>query len=116
MNSVLGKPSPEQLPFPLPFFDTSIPAGFPSPAADYIQNTIDLHERLVHHPAATFFFRVSGDSMIDTGIVDGSILIVGASRKPQSDDIVVSTIDGKYTVKRLRSVAGQFECMLRMHA
>jgi SOS-response transcriptional repressor LexA len=54
--------------------------------------------------------------MIDTGIVDGSILIVDASRQPQSDDIVVSTIDGKYTVKRLRSVAGQFECMLRMHA
>lgn len=47
--------------------------------------------------------------MIDTGIVDGSILIVDASRQPQSDDIVVSTIDGKYTVKRLRSVAGQFE-------
>ena len=109
MNSILGKPSLEQLPLPLPFFDTSIPAGFPSPAADYIQNTIDLHERLVHHPAATFFVRVSGDSMIDTGIVDGSILVVDASRQPQSGDIVVATIDGKYTVKRLRSVAGRFE-------
>lgn len=109
MNSILGKPSSEQLPHPLPFFDTSIPAGFPSPAADYIQNTIDLHERLIHHPAATFFVRVSGDSMIDTGIVDGSILIVDASRPPQSGDIVVATIDGKYTVKRLKAVAGQFE-------
>jgi DNA polymerase V len=109
MTSIVARPSSAPIARPLAFHDTLVPAGFPSPAADYVQNTIDLHERLVHHPAATFFVRVSGDSMIDTGIVDGSILVVDASRPPQSGDIVVAAIDGKYTVKRLQAVRGQFE-------
>lgn len=109
MNSIIGKPIAAPPTTALAFFDATVAAGFPSPAADYIQNTIDLHERLVHHPAATFFVRVAGDSMVDTGIVDGSILVVDASRTAQSGDIVVAIIDGKYTVKRLRLVAGQCE-------
>lgn len=109
MNSIIGKPTHNTSHPRLPLFQGSVPAGFPSPAADYVQNTIDLHERLIHNPEATFFIRVSGDSMIDTGIVDGSILIVDASRTPASGDIVVASIDGQLTVKRFRRVSGRYE-------
>lgn len=109
MNSIIGKPL---IPFTrrrLAFFDALIPAGFPSPAADYVQNTIDLHERLIHNAAATFFVRASGDSMRDAGIVDGSVLVVDASRPPVSGHIVVACLDGKYVVKRLRHNQGRVE-------
>lgn len=117
MNSIIGIP-PESLleqdraqcaPPPLPLMQGVVPAGFPSPAADYVQHTIDLHERLIHHPEATFFIRVSGDSMTDAGILDGAILIVDASRTPSSGDIVVASIDGQFTVKRFKCVAGHYE-------
>ena len=109
MNSIIGTPALSASHPRLPLLQGSVPAGFPSPAADYVQNTIDLHERLIHNPEATFFIQVSGDSMIDTGIVDGSVLIVDASRSPVSGDIVVASIDGQFTVKRLKRVAGRYE-------
>lgn len=93
----------------LPFFAASIPAGFPSPAADYVQRRIDLNERLVHDSVATFFVRASGESMKDAGIQDGSILVVNSARPPVSGDIVVASVDGKHTVKRLRKISGRFE-------
>lgn len=93
----------------LPLHLTPVPAGFPSPAADHVQKRIDLNERLVHDPAATFFIRASGDSMRDAGILDGSILVVDAGRLPQDGDIVVARIDGRHTVKRLRQVNGRHE-------
>ena len=109
MSSIIGKPHPSPRTLRLPFLETLIPAGFPSPAADYVQNAIDLHERLIHNVQATFFVRATGDSMRDAGIVDGSVLVVDASRPPESGHIVVASIDGKYVVKRLKKVRGQFE-------
>ncbi|MFQ3216610.1 translesion error-prone DNA polymerase V autoproteolytic subunit [Paraperlucidibaca sp.] len=109
MNSIIGTPALSASHPRLPLLQGFVPAGFPSPAADYVQNTIDLHERLIHNPEATFFIRVSGDSMIDVGIVDGSVLIVDASRPPVSGDIVVASIDGQLTVKRFKRVADRYE-------
>lgn len=109
MSSIIGKPLPSPRPLRLPLFQVLIPAGFPSPAADYVQNAIDLHERLIHNTQATFFVRATGDSMRDAGIVDGSVLVVDASRPPESGHIVVASIDDKYVVKRLKKVRGQFE-------
>lgn len=97
---------PKQL---IPLYEGRIPAGFPSPAADYVQRRIDLNERLVHDKVATFFIRASGDSMRDAGIQDGSILVVNSARPPMSGDIVVASVDGKHTVKRLVRVADRFE-------
>lgn len=109
MDSIIGKPLIPLHPRRIVCFDTLIPAGFPSPAADYVHNTIDLHERLVHNAASTFFIRASGDSMRDAGIVDGSVLVVDASLPPASGHIVVACIDGKYVVKRLRHHRGRIE-------
>ena len=86
----------------LPLFVTSISAGFPSPADDYIDKTLDLNEFLIRHPAATFFVRVSGDSMIDAGIHSGDILIVDRAEEVTSNKIVIAVLNGELTVKRLR--------------
>lgn len=109
MNSIIGKATLTSPPRALRFWQQWVPAGFPSPAADYVQHRIDLHERLIHQPESTFFVRVSGDSMIDAGIVDGAILIVDTARSPVAGNIVVATIDGHFTVKRLKRLAGRYE-------
>ncbi len=86
----------------LPLYISNVSAGFPSPAEDYIEKTLDLNELLIKHPAATFFVRVSGDSMIDAGIRDKDILIVDRSIEPIHGKIVVAVVEGGMTVKRLR--------------
>ena len=86
----------------LPYALNGIQAGFPSPANDFISETIDLNVELIAHPAATFFGRVSGNSMIDEGINDGDILIIDRSLEPQNGDLAVCCIDGEFTLKRLR--------------
>ncbi|MFZ0566275.1 MAG: translesion error-prone DNA polymerase V autoproteolytic subunit [Chlamydiales bacterium] len=86
----------------LPFFEVGIAAGFPSPADDYLERQLDLHELLVEHPAATFFVRVEGDSMIEAGLQSGDILIVDRSLKPRNGKIVVALLNGEFTVKRLK--------------
>lgn len=83
----------------LPFADGGVKAGFPSPAQDYIDASIDLNKELVKHPASTFFGRVSGDSMIDAGLHDGDIIVIDKSIKPQNGNIAVCFIDGEFTVK-----------------
>lgn len=93
----------------IPLYEGKVPAGFPSPAADYVQRRIDLNERLVHDKIATFFIRASGESMRDAGIQDGSILVVNSARPPISGDIVVASVDGKHTVKRLIRAGDQYE-------
>ena len=85
---------------PLPFFEVGLPAGFPSPADDFVERSLDLHELLVDHPAATFFVRVEGDSMCGAGIASGDILIVDRSLTAQSGKIVVALLNGEFTVKR----------------
>ncbi|MBR1964474.1 MAG: translesion error-prone DNA polymerase V autoproteolytic subunit [Muribaculaceae bacterium] len=85
----------------LPYAESGIQAGFPSPAQDYIDESIDLNRELIKHPAATFFGRVSGDSMIDEGIEEGDILVIDKSLEPMNDDLAVCCIDGEFTLKRI---------------
>lgn len=84
-----------------PLFASRIPAGFPSPADDYVEDMLDLEKLLVQHPAATFYLRVSGDSMSGAGILSGDILVVDRSVEPAHGRIVVAAVDNELTVKRL---------------
>ncbi len=88
----------------LPFFCTSIQAGFPSPADDFVDTQLDLNEYLIKHPSATFFVRVSGDSMVGAGIFDGDMLIVDRSLDAHDGTIIIAVLDGELTVKRLRKM------------
>lgn len=78
-----------------------VPTGFPSPASDYEEDELDLNEYLIHHPSATFFIRVEGDSMQGAGIIENDILVVDRSVIPTHDKIIVAVLDGEITVKRL---------------
>ena len=80
----------------------SVSAGFPSPADDYIEGKLDLNEYLIKHPAATFFLRAAGDSMIEAGIHHGDILIVDRAIEPVDNNVVIAVVDGELTVKRIR--------------
>jgi len=90
-----------------PLFLVPVRAGFPSPAEDYIEGRLDLNTHLVKHPAATFFVRVAGDSMIDAGIHPGDILIVDRSLEPADKKVVIAIVDGDLTVKRIRMKDGK---------
>ncbi|ETR68280.1 MAG: DNA polymerase V [Candidatus Magnetoglobus multicellularis str. Araruama] len=79
-----------------------VSAGFPSPAEDYIEGKLDLNEHLIKHPAATFFVRVTGDSMVDAGIHPGDILIVDRAIEALDKKVVIAVVNGELTVKRLR--------------
>ena len=81
--------------------ETTIPAGFPSPADDYLETRLDLNKELISNESATFYARVRGDSMILAGISDGDLLVIDKSKTPVSGSIVVCLIDGDFTVKRL---------------
>jgi len=87
----------------LPLFTARIHAGFPSPAEDYIEKSLDLNEYLVQHPAATFFVRVTGDSMTGAGINSGDLLIVDRALKAVNGSVIVAILNGEFTVKRLQS-------------
>ncbi|WP_413735630.1 translesion error-prone DNA polymerase V autoproteolytic subunit [Sodalis sp. RH21] len=87
---------------PLPLFGDRVAAGFPSPAADYVENRIDLNDICVRHPASTYFVRATGESMIEGNIHEGDILVVDCSLKPRHHDIVIASVDGAFTVKRLQ--------------
>jgi len=84
-----------------PLFGHRIPAGFPSPADDYVEDRLDLNEYLIHHKEATFFLRVQGHSMIGAGIHDGDLLIVDRSLSADDGKIVIAVLEGELTVKRL---------------
>lgn len=86
---------------PLPIVLTRLPAGFPSPADDYLEGQLDLNRHLIKHPAATFFVRVTGDSMIGAGIHSGDLLIVDRSLEPADRNVIVAVLNGELTVKRL---------------
>ncbi len=85
-----------------PLFMIPVSAGFPSPADDYIEGKLDLNTHLVKNPAATFFVRVAGESMIGAGIYPDDILIVDRSLHPVDKKVVIAIIDGELTVKRMR--------------
>ena len=78
----------------------NISAGFPSPAENYTDGTLDLNSLLIKNPPATFFVKVSGDSMLDAGINPGDILIVDRSLEVNNNDIIIAAVDGEFTVKR----------------
>lgn len=84
------------------YADSGIRAGFPSPAQDYITETIDLNRDLIRHPVATFYGRVVGDSMIEEGIEEDDILVIDRAIEPENGDLAVCCLDGEFTLKRIR--------------
>ncbi|MFM7675769.1 MAG: LexA family protein [Synechococcus sp.] len=94
-------PRPQPAPLHLPLALEAVAAGFPSPADDYVESSIDLNEALIHHPSSTFFLRVSGDSMTGAGIHHDDLLIVDRSLEPRSGRIVVAVLEGAFTLKFL---------------
>jgi DNA polymerase V len=105
------------LPVPLPaaglklhaFVVGTVAAGFPSPAEDHGARRIDLIERLITHPQATYVMRVRGLSMVEAGIFDGDVVVVDRAIKPRSGQIVVAVVDGEFTVKYLWIRAGRLK-------
>ena len=91
----------------LPLASSGVHAGFPSPAEDFVEGSLDLNRLLIKDSAATFFVRVEGDSMQDAGIYDGNLLVVDKSLHPQDGDIVVCFLDGEFTLKRIRIQEGK---------
>ncbi|MDP7418537.1 MAG: translesion error-prone DNA polymerase V autoproteolytic subunit, partial [Gammaproteobacteria bacterium] len=87
--------------FHAPLFISRVPAGFPSPADDYMDNKLDLNEHLIKHPEATFYCRVSGQSMTGAGIFDGDLLIVDRAVNPAHGDVILAALNGELTCKIL---------------
>lgn len=103
---------PSSIPAPTssrPLFQHKISAGFPSPAADYVEKGLDLNAFLVQHKEASFFFEVVGESMSGIGIIGGDIVLVDRSVTPIHGHIVLAVIDGEYTLKRLHQRHGVIE-------
>ena len=86
----------------VPIFTEQVQVGWPSPADDYVERSIDLNEFLISNPAATYLVRASGDSMLNAGINNGAVLIVDRSIEPQHGKIVIASVDGAYTCKKLQ--------------
>ena len=89
------------------YFDTGISAGFPSPADDFMQQRLSLDSELVKNKEATFFARVTGQSMIDAGLNDNDLLVIDRSLSPSNNRIAVCFLDGEFTVKRLKVKKGE---------
>jgi len=87
--------------FHAPLFIAQVPAGFPSPADDYMEKKLDLNEHFIKHPEATFYCRVSGHSMMGAGIFDGDLLIVDRAVNPAHGNVVLAALDGELTCKIL---------------
>jgi SOS-response transcriptional repressors (RecA-mediated autopeptidases) len=86
----------------MPYFLDTVSAGFPSPATDYMENKLDLNEYLVQHPTATYIVKANGPSMTDAGILSGDLLIVDRSITPRNNNIVIASIFGDLTVKKIK--------------
>ena len=84
----------------LPLYLESVPAGFPSPADDYVEASLNLHDLVGADSPSCFFLRVSGESMVGAGIHDGDVLVVDKAAEPTSGAVVVASVDGELTVKR----------------
>ena len=92
--------------FSVPLFESRVQAGFPSPADDFSEGMLDLNSHLIKNKAATFFVRVTGDSMTSVGIFPGDILVVDRSLPQSSGKIVIAVLNGEMTVKRLKQKGG----------
>jgi len=97
----LLSPAHEMPPLERPLYASRIPAGFPSPAQDHIEQRLDLNTLCIEHPNATFFARASGDSMLGASISSGDILVIDRALEARHGDIVVAALDGEFTVKEL---------------
>ena len=104
---LIGALRAERTSLRLPLASSTVAAGFPSPADDYIDVGIDLNEVLIRHPSSTFFLRVSGDSMVEAGIQDGDLLVVDRSLDARPGQVVVAVLDGAFTLKRLARHQGR---------
>lgn len=100
MNEVIFLTPDLSTDLPLMYADGGIPAGFPSPAQDYVDGTLDLNKELVEHPAASFYAKVVGSSMAP-GIVEDDILLVDRSLEPFDNCIAVCCLNDEFTIKRL---------------
>lgn len=98
MIDILSSIFAKELALPL---SESLKAGFPSPAADYTRQSLDFNRDLIRHPEATFYARVSGDSMIEAGINDGDIAVIDRSLDAAQGDLVVAFVDGEFTMKQI---------------
>ena len=92
----------------LPLALCRVEAGFPSPADDYMEGSLDLNDHIIKHPSATYFVKASGDSMIGAGIFNGDLLIVDRSLEASSGKVVIAEVDGQLTVKRLLKLSDGF--------
>lgn len=97
----LIRPSSPSINLALHYYADRVPAGFPSPAQDYVERTLDLNELCIAHPAATYYVRAMGDSMIEAGIHSGDLLVVDRAIEPRHGDIVIAEVCGEFTVKEL---------------
>ncbi len=91
-----------------PLIGSTVPAGFPSPATDYIEGPLDLNEYLIKHKAANIFSRVGGDSMIGCGIFPDDIVIVDRALEANHNSVVLVRYDGEFTIKKLRVEKGEY--------
>ena len=91
----------QSIPLLLDVCGWTVPAGFPSPAADHVQRRIDLNEHLMHNKDASYLFRVSGDSMIGVGIYPNDTLIIDRSIEAKHNNIILGVLNAEFTVKRL---------------
>lgn len=99
-----------------PLYGSKVQAGFPSPADDYVEQQLDLHELLVKREAATFYVKVQGDSMVGAGIQEGDILVVDRSVEPVDGKIVIAVLNGELTVKELSRKHGKVQLIPRNDA
>ena len=86
-----------------PIFSDAVPAGFPSPATDYCERKLDLNELCIKKPAATYFVRAEGDSMIEAGIFPGDVIVVDRSINAAHGDIVIASFNGELLIKKLET-------------
>ncbi len=90
----------------LPLYETTIPAGFPSPAEEYLGDAMDLNQYLMTNPTASFFARVDGDSMTGAGIFAGDLVVIDQSLTAKHNDIVIAAVNNELTIKRLSTKDG----------
>jgi DNA polymerase V len=109
VTSIYGVSDAEALELPLVY--PKISAGFPSPGENYFEERLDLNKALIKHPAATFYVKVEGNSMVDAGIFSGDILIVDRALQPKNGSIVIAVLDGELTVKKMKEAKNKL-CLL----
>ena len=102
MRLVMMLPASTCAPLALPLFGDRAMCGFPSPAQDYVEQELDLNDYCVRRRSATYYLRASGDSMADGSLFNGDLLVVDSAEKPVHGDIVVASVNGGFTVKRLQ--------------